>query len=281
MSSQHTQNKLAEKPTPWPVWFAVIPMIGFMLLSFLNILMQQFENPLFMKVNPLLQLIILALFTLGVVRLASGRRISASDMGFDTKALTKRNVIIILVVFAVTHLAFYFIGKTGTVSSNLHDEFIATGFGQGFLSDLIVITGVVLVAPVVEELVYRGVMLRAIHDGFLRAFPKQRSMFGLPAVIAVSVTALAFIMPHVSQFNLLILAYFLTSAGFSVVYLMTRSMVAAIVSHSLQSAVAFSTLLLQGHGEVAVSPVIYAIAFCCPVLVYFIGSAIGRIWFRR
>lgn len=163
---------------------------------------------------------------------------------------------------------------------NISEEFLTSGFGQGFFSDLLIIIAVILFAPITEELIYRGIMLRALHDGLLRYFPNATSMFGIPALGAIIVTAAAFILPHVADFNLLILAYFLTSAGFSIVFLMTRSMVATMMSHSLQSCYAFSTLLVQGHGDTVISPIIYGIAFGCPVLVYVIGTAIKRLFYQ-
>ena len=222
------------------------------------------------------------LVTLGLTRLASRKPLSATDFGYDTKPLSKKNIIIIASVFVVTHAAFILLSKIGGVTTNAKAEFLSTGFGKGFTSDLILIISVVIFAPVVEELVYRGVMLRAMHDGLLKFFPKSRSIIGIPALVAISFTAIAFILPHVSNLsvNVYTVSYFITSAGFSVVYLATRSMVAAMVSHSLQSCNAFGQLLVFGHGDVVVSPIIYGIAFLCPVIVYFIGVGIGHFFSR-
>lgn len=152
------------------------------------------------------------------------------------------------------------------------------GFGVNFLSNLITVIASTIMAPVVEEIVYRGVMFRSLHDGLLRKLPRQRSIFGLPAIVATTVTAISFILPHVSelQVNWTTVAYFISSAGFGLVYLLTGSMLAAMVSHSLQSLYAFGNILLFGRGDYALSPIIWVIVFGCPIWVWLIGKLIEQ-----
>ncbi len=76
-------------------------------------------------------------------------------------------------------------------------------------------------------------------------------------------------------------SYFLSSAGFSVVYLLSGSMIAAMISHSLQSMYAFVAVLLIGRGNYVLSPVIYLIAFSCPLWVYLIGKGLEKTVFRK
>lgn len=237
-------------------------------------------DSLLSKLNPLTQITILAIISLGLVWIFSRKYPTASDMGYDEKVLTKKNIIIVLSVFVLTHLLFFILGKIGGVQSDAGLEFKNGGFGVNFQTDLILIIAGSVFAPVFEELVYRGIMFRSVHDGLLRFFPKAKSIISIPMIAAVTFTAIAFIMPHVTdmKFGVMTIAYFVTSAGFSFVYAATGSMVAAMVSHSLQSCVAFMTILIYGHGSYPLSPVVYGIALFCPVIVYFIGSAIGKIF---
>lgn len=186
-------------------------------------------------------------------------------------------------MFVISHLIFFLIEKLGGASTNAPQLFRDMGFGNGFMTDLIAVLAGTLLAPVIEELVYRGIMFRSIHDGLLRRFPKQRSLLGLPAVIAIIVTAIAFILPHVPDLtiNWTTVAYFITSAGFSLVYLLTGSMIAAMVSHSLQSMYAFGGLILLGRGDYQLSPIIYLIVFLCPLWVYLIGHGIKSLFSSR
>lgn len=202
------------------------------------------------------------------------RKFIASDLGFDRKTLTKRNVIIVLAVFVITHAIFQLASTLSGITSDPKAAFIDSGFGKGFATDLIYIIAGAVCAPFFEELIYRGIMLRYAHDGMLKYFTNSKTILGIPALFAITLTAIMFILPHVTNFsiNVMTLLYFLTSAGFSIVYLLTGSMVSAMVSHSLQSCVAFSTILIYGHGDYQVSPIVYGISILCPVIVFLLGE---------
>lgn len=279
-SPRALENRLARSTTPWPIWFAIFPMLGFGSLTLMSFLPLDTAPAIIRDLLPLLQFVILAIIPLALVRLFSKKKITAAHLGFDQPVFTKRNVIVILAVFVVTHLVFFLISELGFAKTDAPAEFIASGLGKGFFTDLTTIIATTIFAPIIEELLYRGVLLRSVHDGLLRLSPRSRSIFSFPAIVSVTVTALAFVLPHVSNFgiNALTLAYFLTSAGFSIVYLLTGSMIAAMVSHSLQSAFAFTQLLIFGKGAYPLSPVILAISILCPVIVYFLGKLIAKLF---
>ncbi|MDO5649097.1 MAG: type II CAAX endopeptidase family protein [Gallicola sp.] len=273
-------NKLAEKPTRWPIWFVIFPFFS---LVFSSLIVGIFASlpgvgGFIGNLSPILQFFVSFGLVYIVFSILSKKKPSASDLGFDTKALTKKNIILVIGVFIITHILFFLFAKIGGNPSNAAALFTDSGFGKGFFSDLILIIAGTICAPVFEELIYRGFMLRSAHDGMLKFFPKSTSIFGIPAIFAIVVVALAFILPHVSDFsiNIMTISYFITSAGFSIVYLLTRSMVAAMVSHSLQSCFAFSQILILGHGDYPLSPVIYGISFLCPIIVYFIGRGMQK-----
>lgn len=272
------KNMLSEKSTNWKIWYAIFPFLSMLVASFFVSFLSCINGVA--QLSPLLQFIIMAVFSLGCVTLISKKFPTSMDLGFDTKTLSKRNVIIILSVFVITHLSFFFLSKISSITTDAKAEFTNTGFGNNSFSDLILIISTVIFAPIFEEIVYRGIMLRSIHDGMLKHFPKSKSIFGLPAITAITITAIAFILPHVANLsiNVMTLAYFITSAGFSVVYLLTGSMVAAMVSHSLQSAYAFSNLLIYGHGDYKLSPIIYLISFGAPVIAFVIGEVIRKLY---
>lgn len=235
------------------------------------------------QLSSILHLIIAFLLIYIVFVFLSKKKPRSADLGFDTKTLTKKNIIIVLLTFVITHLIFYFLSKLRGVTSNPQVEFTSGGFGKGFVADLILIIAGTIIAPVFEELIYRGFMLRSFHDGLLKFSPKSTGIFGIPAILSIILTAIAFILPHVADLNISVmtLAYFVTSAGFSIVYLLTRSMTAAMVSHSLQSCFATTQILIFGHGDYVVSPIVYGISIFCPVIVYFIGTAMQKRYEKR
>lgn len=279
------QNMLTKKPTNWKFWYAFIPLITFPLPSFAYTVLSSTtgEGGLFAKLFPAIQFFLFLLLSFGVLRLFTKKATTASDMGYDTKFWTKKNIITILIVFVTTHLLFYVLGKMVSTPADMKSEFLLSGYGKGLLTDLIFVISTTILAPVIEELIYRGIMFRAVNDSVLRKFPNSTSLFGIPAIAAIIFAALAFILPHVSNLgiNIYTIAYFATSAGFSIVYLVSGNMTAAMVSHSLQSAVAGTQLLYFGKGDYALSPIVMGISILCPVIVYFIGTAIGKIRYRN
>lgn len=274
------RNKLAEKPTNWKIWYAIIPSIAMILAStILNMLtIVTGGSSVVIEIMPISQFIIMSVITFIAMRLLNKRKFNSSSLGFDTKTLKKRNIVIVVLVFVISHLIFDLLSKASGVNSDAKAEFINFGFGKSFTSDLTLIISGAICAPVFEELLYRGVLLRSVHDGTLKYFPNAKTIFSPPAILAIVVAAIFFIMPHVShmKINVMTVAYFITSAGFSIVYLLTRSMTTAMVSHSLQSCLAFSKLLIYGHGEHQVSPIIFGIAFLCPIIVFFIGEGFKK-----
>lgn len=64
------------------------------------------------------------------------------------------------------------------------------------------------------------------------------------------------------------MSYLVTGVAFGLVYVLTGSLTAAMVSHSLQSCFAFSQILINGHGNHEVSPILYVIALGCPLWTY-------------
>lgn len=75
-------------------------------------------------------------------------------------------------------------------------------------------------------------------------------------------STLFFAIPHLAEdtINVMSIAYLLTGAGLGLVYVLTGSLTAAMLGHSLQSMVAFGQILIFG----------------CPIWVY-LGSQLVRV----
>lgn len=130
---------------------------------------------------------------------------------------------------------------------------------------------VVILAPVCEELLYRGMVLRPVHDSIARRGAKNAA-----AVISVLAATLAFALPHIGDATTLgeILGYLVTRIVFGLVYIITGSMTAVMVSHSLQSALVMTQVLLFGHGGQSGNPVLWVLAVGCPLFVYLIARGL-------
>lgn len=198
------KNMLAEKPTHWPIWFIIFPLSSIVVPSFILGLFTGIPGigTIVTQLSPLLQFMVAILLLFAVVTLITKKMPSSSDMGFDTKTLTKKNILLIIAVFIITHAVFILIAEVGGMKSDAAVEFTNGGFGKDFLTDLILIITGTIFAPVFEELIYRGFMLRAAHDGMLKYFPKSTSIVGIPAIFAIVIVAIAFIMPHVTNMSI-------------------------------------------------------------------------------
>lgn len=192
-------------------------------------------------------MILMAVFAVMFVWTLQRKKPSSSDLGLDV-GLNKFSIALIVVVFIATHLIFYILGKVTGMSSDPVALFKDFGFDKGFTIALITVVSAAILAPVCEEILYRGVMLRAFHDGLRRWF-RSKAKAWVPVVFSVLTVALIFTLPHVStlQINAVMLSYLISSAGFSMVYILTGSLTAAMVSHSLQSCYAISSILIFGR----------------------------------
>ena len=264
------QNKLALRPTGWKTWYFVLALIGFFVGSQAALLLQLADGlppaarEWLTALAPLAQFIASALLALALVGLAARRWPTAPDLGLSAR-LSGRDIVLLLVVFVVTHGFFWLLSWGHEDPGQAARLFADMNLGKGLLSDAGVLVSGVILAPVCEEIVYRGLILRTIHDGLARKWPPR-----LAAAVALWVSALAFALPHLGDELLgrLGLAYLASGLAFGLVYVWTGSLTAAMVSHSLQSCWAFGNILLLGRGDAHVSPLLYVLVFGCPLWVY-------------
>lgn len=274
------KNRLAEHLTTWKLWYAIpgffalmvsslIPMVGSMLLGPDN----KTGTALLVPV----QFIAFAVLALGGIALFARRWPSAADLGLK-KSLTWKQILLLIGVFAVSHFGFWLLTLGAPsdpgVAGRYFDE---QNLGGPLLPAVFVLFASVILAPVCEELLYRGAILRPIHDAIAR-----RGSTVLAAVVSILVAAVAFALPHLggSLTGREAAAYMITGIAFGLVYVLTGSMTAAMVSHSLQSCFAFGQILVLGHGDAHVSPILYILVFGCPVIVFFVARGLRAVFPR-
>lgn len=266
-------NRLIAIKTNWKAWYAILALLAVILGSQLSFITQIADAlPLSASVQEFFtiaatpfQFIGFSVIALFFIRLASRKWPTVEDLGLTT-TISLKEIGLLLVVFLVTHLFFkvLFLGDAGD-NAQAVQFFEELGLTNGLPYAFAMVASSVLLAPVSEELLYRGLILRAIHDGLLPKLPPPAA-----ALAALLISAALFAMPHLgdSLFNKMALAYLVTGLAFGFVYLRTGSLTAAMVSHSLQSCYAFANVLLYGKGSAPVSPLIYLLVFFCPLWTY-------------
>ncbi len=236
--------------------------------------------PIAKTINALLvptQFILFAVIGLGAIALFQRKWPGTKDLALKT-GLSVRDLIIIGVAFVVSHLAYWAaMGGQSATREQAMKYFQETGMGGPLLSAVAAVTASVLLAPVCEELLYRGAIMRPIHDAIARRGSKP-----LAAIVSILVAAAAFALPHLDQLTGgQAISYLLTGITFGVAYLLTGSMTAAMVSHSLQSAFSFGQVLLFGRGDASVSPIIWILIFGTPLWTFLVARLLHAIFPKR
>lgn len=100
------------------------------------------------------------------------------------------------------------------------------------------------------------------------------------ALFAIALSALAFALPHLgdSLTGRQAIAYMITGCVVGVVYVLTGSITAAMVSHALQSWVTYAQILYFGHGDSTVHPLLWILVLGCPVWVYLVARLLRAVF---
>ena len=258
-------NRLATHLTTWKWWYALPALPALILASLLTVLAGQSESSKAFTVP--MQFIAFAALALLFLSLLARRWPTVEDLGLRP-TLSRRDLAVVAAVFVVTHLTFYVLGKfdnssstAGTAKKLFTDMSLDGPLPQAML---MMFTSAVL-AGVCEEILYRGAMLRPIHDHLAR-----RGMVRLAALVSIAVTTIAFAMPHLGDAasGQVVFAYLLSGFGMGLVYVLTGSLTATMVAHSLQSCFAFAQLLYLSRADHDVSPALWILVLAAPVLVF-------------
>lgn len=169
------RNTLATHLTTWKAWYAILAAPALLLGStvsgltaFLPGLSESAGRTLSGLLVPL-QFIVFAGLALALIALVSRRWPTTGDLGLR-RGFTGRDVAVVLAVFAVTHLAFWLIGLAGPADPGQAQRY----FGELNLTGppaqaLAGVVASVVLAPVCEEILYRGAVLRPVHDAIAAA----------------------------------------------------------------------------------------------------------------
>ena len=278
-------NRLAQHLTTWRWWYALLAVPAFILGSNVALVAglvgEGGTDPGSGTVGALLmpvQFLVIAGLALGAIALVARRWPSGRDLGMRRR-LGAREIALLVVVFVVSHVLYWLFTRSGAASTTDQARAIFTEMNLGgpLLPAFLAMFSSVILAPVCEELLYRGAAVRPIHDHLAR---HGRAWLG--AAVGIAAGAGLFAMPHLGDDATtgLVASYLLTGVVLGLVYVITGSMTAAMVSHSLQSCFAFGQVLLFGAGDAQVSWALYVLVFGCPLWVFLIARGLARVFPR-
>lgn len=270
-------NRLAAHPTRWRWWYALLAVPAFVVGSTVVMVAEPAGDgtvPPLAAILPALSFVAFAGVALALIAVVARRWPSARDLGL-TRRLGGRDLALIVAVFVVTHVLFWLLTRnTGSAADSARALFRDMRLDAGLFPAFMALFTAVILAPVCEEILYRAAVLRPIHDHLAR-----RGRATLGAVLGIAVSSVLFAMPHLGDGASapVMASYLLTGVAFGLVYVLTGSLTAAMVSHSLQSAFAFGQVLLFGAGDATVSPVLYVLVFGCPLWVYLVARGLRAV----
>ncbi|MDO5696850.1 MAG: type II CAAX endopeptidase family protein [Dermatophilus congolensis] len=274
-------NRLATRLTTWKAWYAIPAFFAIVLASSVAVLgsfIPAEDAATRELINALLvpaQFIVIALLAVGFLAIVARRWPTTRDLGLRTK-ITGREMGLLAIVFVVSHVLFWLLSKTAAADpGQARRYFLEMDLAGPVAVAAASIVASAILAPVCEELLYRGAILRPIHDHLAR-----HGRAGLGVVAGILASAAAFAMPHLggSLTGAEAGSYLITGIAFGLVYVITGSMTAAMVSHSLQSFFVYAQILIFGRGDDYVSPIIWIIALGCPLWTYLCARALHAVF---
>lgn len=203
------------------------------------------------------------------------RRVRASDLGFVSAKVPLGRTIILTFVFAVAFNLLYQIVALGVPSLGKASAEVmkGLGFGQNRSKDLAVGMGVALMAPVWEELAFRGLMFRALRDATHNFFQNKvwatKAAYGAGVVGSSILFAAIHADPNQAVQQPLLFVMGLLAAWS---YLYTGTILAPILFHSFNNTWVIIKMLYQSGFELTggLSPLVFASAPLISIAVYYL-----------
>lgn len=266
-------------------WYALFGYSSFILAIVLNsMLMSASDSLLSFNFNKgalfnLLMFVWAAFICLPLLRLVGRGKIKRQYFGFHNNK-------IFLAIFVGSILGFLFFGLSEIIEAynkalkEAGEQLIQTfNLGQNLVNDLLLILVTGLFAPVVEEIIFRGVIFYSIVQG-LKKYVFIPSWLAL--LLALFISSFAFVSIHGGEgqdTQLVMLALLSTIAGLAIYF--TGSLFAAVFVHSVNNnLVLIYTFLRQNNLELAdTSFLVFSSIIClflCLPLVWFFGLLLPK-----
>lgn len=259
--------------TNWKWWYFVpillALVIGFMVPSVLVVAMGPHGAPLGMVV----QSILFGVLAVLIVWLVSRKRPTAEDLGCEPVSVAR------LVVLGAIGAALL-IGSVALIEwmgnaapSDADADLNSWGAGELWTDVLIVVT-ITLCAPIGEELLFRGTLLKSLRDGISHV---KGISVRVSSAIALVLSAVLFYTVHETE-NMawtLAVSYIVNGLLYGGLYLWA-GLAVSIAAHSLNNAVVFLGLALHAT-SVSVHPVAIGLAIIMPVVTMMLIAPLRRL----
>ncbi|MFX0539691.1 CPBP family intramembrane glutamic endopeptidase [Ornithinimicrobium sp. Y1847] len=220
-----------------------------------------------------LQLFVLFLLAALTIRLLRGRAYAPSDLGLVVPQRAPHWAYAVLVAAAFAGLSNLGVQFIPQLREATERSLELMPFGVSLAQDIGFVLALTVAAPLGEELLYRGVIFRGVHDGIARRRPQSRR---LAFWVAAIVSAVLFGISHAGEGQELQLPFLiLFGLGAAWLYWWTGSLFAPVLAHSIANGVtAFHAV--SGDRSFS-SPLVGVVVVLGPVLALGILWLVGRL----
>lgn len=271
------------KNTPFKWWYAVIGYGAFLLALVLNSILLSstadvFEHAPF-NAGSLFNVLMFAMA--GIIGLLALRLISRHQLTCDAFGIHVNRLFVAIAVGSMLGLLFWGLSefieaRNQTLKAAGEQVMQEFSLGKNLINDLLLILGIGLFAPVVEEIIFRGTIFNAIAQGLKHYTVIPR---WLCVVVGLAVSTFAFISIHggggqETQLGLLAVLSIFAALAMTV----TRSLFAAIFVHAVNNNVVFiHTVTQQSDLQQTHSTTLIIAAAMCLLLCLPLGLMFGRL----
>lgn len=146
------------------------------------------------------------------------------------------------------------------------------GFGESAVRDIVLILSMAVAAPLGEEMAYRGLIFRGLHDWMARR--SRRWIRGLAFIVPAVLSALLFAVAHGGEGQdrqVVFLTLFGVIAAFA--YWWTGSFYIPVLAHSVTNMINAGIIALRGDGFT--SPLMWLLVALTPAI------SLGLLWLMQ
>lgn len=142
------------------------------------------------------------------------------------------------------------------------------GFGKSIWTDLATISTIAIIAPISEELAYRGLVLKIMRDGLSQMSILKNKTY-IAAIVAVLVAAYFFATLHSTEEQKSAIPFlFINALVFGLLYIKSKSFYVPVLVHSLNNSLVVIVMTANSSEVSFSSPILYVFTFICPLISY-------------
>lgn len=189
----------------------------------------------------------------------------------------------IFAVLVMLLISEVFLQSSEEAANSSMKVFESLGFGQGFSNDVWIILTVTVFAPLGEELLFRGLIMRSLYDGLRNLSSSRLQWLSSPVLaltIAVLVSSFLFADSHGGE-GQSVQFYALLAMGiiFALSYAISGSFFAPVMAHSLNNTIALMMIISQLPSN-TISTNLQLIVLSGPVIVFVVLLCIRKIFLK-